>query len=260
MDLSTLKFEQKDGYAIVTVNRPDKLNALNNSVLSELKKVFTQLQELDSVRCVIITGSGPKSFVAGADISEINKLDVSSAKSFAEFGQSVFTMIEESPVPVIAAVNGFALGGGAELAWSCHIRVCSDNALFGQPEVDLGLIPGYGGTQRLPRLISSSMAAQLLLTGEKIDAVKALLLGLVNAVYSKEELMVKAEELAMQVASKPKLAVQNILKSISATRQTGLREGLATEALLFSLSCGTDDFKEGTSAFLEKRKASFKHR
>lgn len=260
MDLSALLLEIKTNYAIVTINRPDKLNALNNTVLTELKQVFTNLSVMDDVRCVIITGAGPKSFVAGADISEINKLDVPQAKVFSEFGQSVFSLIEEFSKPVIAAINGFALGGGAELAWSCHIRICSENALFGQPEVDLGLIPGYGGTQRLPRLISSSTAAQLLITGEKFDAAKALSLGLVNNVYKPEELMPKAEELAAKIASKPALAVQNILKSISATRQTSLNEGLALEALLFSLTCGTEDFIEGTKAFLEKRKAIFKHK
>ncbi|NUN07568.1 MAG: enoyl-CoA hydratase/isomerase family protein [Ignavibacteriaceae bacterium] len=260
MDLSTLLFEQKKNYAIVTINRPDKLNALNNTVLTELKQVFSNLSVLDEIRCVIVTGAGAKSFVAGADIAEINKLDVPQAKVFAEFGQSVFSLIEEMNKPVIAAINGFALGGGAELAWSCHIRICSENALFGQPEVDLGLIPGYGGTQRLPRLISSSLAAQLLLTGEKIDAQKALALGLVNNVFKPEELLPKAEELADKISAKPALAVQNILKALSSTRQTGLNEGLAIEALLFSLTCGSDDFHEGTKAFLEKRKAAFKHK
>ncbi len=260
MEFTTLKVEQKNHYSIVTINRPDKLNALNNNVLSELRQAFTNISTQNDVRCVIITGAGPKSFVAGADIAEIQKLDVTEAKIFAEFGQSVFSMIEESVKPVIAAINGFALGGGAELAWSCHIRICSENALFGQPEVDLGLIPGYGGTQRLPRLISSSMAAQLLLTGEKIDAAKALSLGLVNAVYTQEELLTKAEELASRISAKPAMAVQNVLKSLSATRQTGLNEGLAVEALLFSLTCGTEDFQEGTSAFLEKRKPVFHHK
>ncbi len=260
MNYENLLLEIKAPVATVTVNRPDKLNALNEQTIKELGVVFDDLNSNDSVSVIILTGSGEKAFVAGADIKELNALDMISAKEFAEFGQSVFSKIEKSEKPVIAAVNGFALGGGCELALACHIRVASENAKFGQPEVNLGIIPGYGGTQRLARQINSSRAAEYILTGDMIDASEALRLGLVNHVYQQSELMENVTKLAGKIASKGQQAIRNALKAIKAVDNMPLAEGLKFEADLFALCCGTEDFKEGTSAFLEKRKPVFKNK
>ena len=199
-----------------------------------------------------------KAFVAGADISELNKQTGISGEEFARYGQSVFNKIENLGKPVIAAVNGFALGGGCELSMSCHIRLASDKAKFGQPEVSLGIIPGYGGTQRLPLLINSGRAMEYILTGDMIDAAEAYRIGLVNHVYPKDELLPKAFELAEKIVSKSQLAVRLSVKAVNAADKMNLQEGLEYEASLFGLGCGTDDFKEGTKAFLEKRKPEFK--
>jgi len=260
MNYQNLLVEKIDNIAIVEINRPEKMNALNAVLLDELKQVFSSLKEDQSVSVVIITGSGEKAFVAGADISEINKLDMISAKAFAEKGQEIYYSIENLNKPVIAAVNGFALGGGCELALSCHIRLAAENAKFGQPEVNLGIIPGYGGTQRLTRLINSGRSAEYIFTGDLIDANEALRIGLVNHVYPQRELRDKAIEMARKIASKGQQAVRLALKAINIVDQVSDTEGQKYEASLFSICCGTEDFKEGTSAFLEKRKPAFKNR
>ncbi len=260
MNYQNLLIEIKDKIAIVTINRPDKLNALNSQTMSELKNAFTELNNNDDVYVVILTGSGEKAFVAGADISELNKLDMISGKEFSEKGQDVFNTIENLNKPVIAAVNGFALGGGCEIALACHIRLASENAKFGQPEVNLGIIPGYGGTQRLTRLINSGRAMEYILTGDMIDANEAYRIGLVNHVYPQSELINKATEMAKKIISKGQNAVRLTIKAVNIVDEVSSAEGLNYEASLFALCCGTEDFKEGTSAFLEKRKPAFKNR
>ncbi|MDT3697642.1 MAG: enoyl-CoA hydratase-related protein [Ignavibacterium sp.] len=257
MDYRNLLLNVNQNIGLITVNRPDKLNALNHDTLVELKNVLERLRSDENIFVVIITGSGEKAFIAGADISEINKLNMLEGKIFAEFGQSVFSLIEKFEKPVIAAVNGFALGGGCELALSCHLRLASENAKFGQPEVNLGIIPGYGGTQRLTRLINSGRAAEMILTGDMIDANEALRIGLVNKVYPQSELQSQAFDMAVKIASKGQQAVRLALKSIKAVDEVSLQEGQNFEAALFALCCGTEDFKEGTQAFLEKRKPVF---
>lgn len=260
MDYKNLLIDIRGKIAIVTINRPDKLNALNHQTLTELKDAFEQLNSNNDVSVIILTGSGEKAFVAGADISELNKLDMLEAKKFAEFGQSVFSYIENLDKPVIAAVNGFALGGGCELALSCHIRIASDNAKFGQPEVNLGIIPGYGGTQRLTRLIGSGLAMEMILTGDMIDANEAYRVGLVNKIYPITDLMSKAWEMAQKISFKGQQAIRLAIKAVKTVEEVSLRQGLNVEASLFALCCGTEDFKEGTSAFLEKRKPVFKNK
>lgn len=257
MDYKNLLLNVNQNIGLITINRPDKLNALNRETLTELKVVLEKLRSDENIFVVIITGSGEKAFIAGADISEINKLNMLEGKIFAEFGQSVFSLIEKFEKPVIAAVNGFALGGGCELALSCHLRLASENAKFGQPEVNLGIIPGYGGTQRLTRLINSGRAAEMILTGDMIDANEALRIGLVNKVYPQSELQSQAFDMAVKIASKGQQAVRLALKSIKAVDEVSLQEGQNFEAALFALCCGTEDFKEGTQAFLEKRKPVF---
>ena len=260
MEYKNLLVDIKDHIVIVTINRPDKLNALNHQTLIELQDIFGKLKSDEDVYVVILTGSGEKAFVAGADISEINKLDMIKGKEFAEFGQSVFSLIEEFGKPVIAAVNGFALGGGCELALSCHIRIASENAKFGQPEVNLGIIPGYGGTQRLTRLINSGRAMEMILTGDMVDANEALSLGLVNKVYPQSDLMSKAWEMAVKICSKGQQAIRFAVKAVNVVDEVSSKQGQNIEASLFALCCGTEDFKEGTSAFMEKRKPSFKNK
>ena len=257
MNYKNLLLNINEHIAVLTLNRPDKLNALNHETLTELQQALELLKNEANIFVVIITGSGEKAFVAGADISEINRLNMLEGKKFAEFGQSVFSMIEKFDKPVIAAVNGFALGGGCELALSCHIRLASENAKFGQPEVNLGIIPGYGGTQRLTRLINSGMAAEMILTADMIDASEALRIGLVNKVYPQSELQSKAFDMASKIASKGQQAIRLALKAIKVVDEVSSREGQNIEATLFALCCGTEDFKEGTQAFLEKRKPTF---
>jgi enoyl-CoA hydratase len=260
MSYQNLLIEKKGPLAIVKVNRPDKLNALNAVTIDELQNAFSDFKTDDQVKVIILTGSGEKAFVAGADISELNKLDMISGKEFAEKGQSVFNLIESLDKPVIAAVNGFALGGGCELALACHIRIASENAKFGQPEVNLGIIPGYGGTQRLAGLINTGRAMEYILTGDMIDAQEAFRIGLVNHVYPQSELLAKAEDMGNKIISKARHAVRLAVKSVTATKEISQREGLNYEASLFALCCGTEDFREGTGAFLEKRKPVFKDR
>lgn len=244
--------------AIVTLNRPEKLNALNDATFDELDHCFSGLQVNDEVKCVIITGSGEKAFVAGADILELNRQNKQSGSVFSSKGQGVFNKIEQLGKPVIAAINGFALGGGCELALSCHIRYASDNAKFGQPEINLGIIPGYGGTQRLARLINVGRALELILSGRMIDAEEALKIGLVNKVFEKSELMPKTMELASGIASKSSGILGYALSATLATNSLDLQSGLDLESELFGIACGTNDFQEGTSAFLEKRKPVFR--
>jgi enoyl-CoA hydratase len=254
----TILFEQKNNIAIIKINRPDKLNSLNHKVLDELYSALKHCGEVESIWGIILTGSGEKAFVAGADIAEINKLDPKSGKEFALHGQSIFNYIEQFPKPVVCAVNGFALGGGCELAMACHIRVASENAKFGQPEVNLGIIPGYGGTQRLTRLIGKGRSMYMILTGEMIDANTAYQFGLVNKVVPLNELLNEAEKILTTIIQKGRVAITTAIRSINAACELPLSEGLKFEADMFAVCCGTEDFKEGTSAFLEKRKPEFK--
>jgi enoyl-CoA hydratase len=260
MSYKNILFEIKNHVGLITVNRPDKLNALNGETINELEDVFSSIKNNPEVFVVVITGSGEKAFVAGADIAELNKLDVLSAKEFSEKGNRVYRMIETLDKPVIAAVNGFALGGGCELALACHIRIASDNAKFGQPEVNLGIIPGYGGTQRLARVVNSARALEMILTGDMVSAEEAYRIGLVNKVYPQSELLNSTLDLANKIISKGQQAIRLALKAVKATDNMLLVEGLNYEASLFALVCGTEDFKEGTAAFLEKRKPQFKNR
>lgn len=246
------------GVAVVTLHRPDKLNALNGELLHALESTFLALQRDESVRAVVITGSGPKAFAAGADIGELSSQNAHSGKIFAERGQRVFSLIERLGVPVIAAVNGFALGGGCELAMACHMRFAADTARFGQPEINLGIIPGYGGTQRLPRLVGTAKAIELILSGDMIDANEAHRVGLVNRIYPHAELLERTIEFAKGLAAKAPLALRACLEATQIANDTSLLEGLHAEASVFGRTCGTQDFAEGTSAFLEKRPASFK--
>ncbi len=257
MEYKTLTIEYVEKIAIVRINRPEKLNALNRQTIEELRLVFQTLNENENVYSIVLTGTGEKAFVAGADISELNKLSMLEGKKFSEFGQEVFNYIEQMEKPVVAAVNGFALGGGCELALACHFRYASENAKFGQPEVNLGIIPGYGGTQRLPRLVGQSRAMEMILTGNLITAEEALSIGLVNKVLKKEDLIPKTIETLNLINSKGQQAIRLAVKAVRATSNMDLSQDLNYEALLFGLCCGTNDFKEGTSAFLEKRNPNF---
>jgi enoyl-CoA hydratase len=260
MSYSTLLVDVDDhGVAVVTINRPDKLNALNADVIRELGHWFSGAVSDERVKGVLLTGAGPKSFVAGADISRFKGLGPIDGKKFAEYGQSVFNQIEGLGKPVIAVVNGFALGGGSELALACHMRVASTNAIFGQPEVNLGILPGYGGTQRLPRLVGKGLATELVLTGAMINADRAHAIGLVNHVFEPDELMDGAKKLLMTILSKAPIAVSLCLEALRAA-DLPQAEGLRHEAALFGQACATEDFQEGVDAFLNKRKPDFKGR
>lgn len=245
--------------AVVTVNRPDKLNALDASVIDDLDACFADLAGNESVRAIVLTGSGEKAFVAGADINQFSSLDAAAARDFALRGQAVFTRIEQSDQPVVAAVNGYALGGGCELALACHIRVASENASFGQPEVNLGVIPGYGGTQRLPRIVGRGLALEMILTGDPVNAARALEVGLVNRVTSLNDLLPTARKIAGRIASRGPLAVSLARRAVDAA-DLPLADGLKREAALFGEVFGTEDVAEGVSAFLERRKPTFSGR
>lgn len=254
---NSLQTNIDDGIFTITVNRPEKLNALNAEVITELGKALEQVYQDDSIKAAIITGSGPKAFVAGADITEFKGLDGKSGIALAKKGQDeVFDKIENSPKPIIAAVNGFALGGGCELAMSCHFRLCSDTAKFGQPEVNLGLIPGYGGTQRLTQLIGKGKAMEFMLTGNMIGADEALKLGLVNHVTTAGELLLKTKEILQSIISKAPLAVAAIISLVNDS-SFGKEGGLKKEIAAFGKLFDSEDAREGTTAFLEKRKAIF---
>ncbi|MBX0291350.1 enoyl-CoA hydratase/isomerase family protein [Hymenobacter sp. HSC-4F20] len=250
------QLEAETGILTITVNRPDKLNALNAATIEELRHAAQQARQDDAVRGIILTGSGEKSFVAGADIAELTKLDAATGQRAAEQGQEAFRLLEESSKPVIAAVNGFALGGGCELAMACHMRIASDNARFGQPEVNLGLIPGYGGTQRLTQLIGKGKALELLLTADMIKADEALRLGLVNHVVPQAELLNFTKQLLSRILTKAPLAVGLCIDAVSAYYDKE-RQGYQTEAESFGQCFTSADFREGTTAFLEKRPATF---
>lgn len=258
MEFSNLLFTVKESIAFVTINRPEKLNALNSTTLNELYTLFSFIKTNSEINVILLTGAGDKAFVAGADISELNNCTNETGKEFAENGQKVFNLIEDLGKPVIAAVNGFALGGGCELALACHIRFASEGAKFGQPEVNLGIIPGYGGTQRLSRLINTGRAAEYILTGDLISAEDAYRIGLVNKIFASDELIEKSTEFAIKITSKGQRAVGFALRSIISTNSMSQKEGLKFESELFGECCGTEDFKEGTKAFLEKRKPLFK--
>ena len=258
MDFQTLRFEKKNSIAHVTVNRPDKLNALNMQVMTDLRDAFTAIRDDAEVRIAILTGAGEKAFVAGADIGELNKQDPVSAKAYTHKGQAVLDLIENLGKPVIACINGFALGGGCELSMACTFRLASENAKLGQPEVKLGIMAGYGGTQRLPRLVGRGLAMQLLLTGEMITAQEAHRIGLVNEVTAPAELIPRAEAIAQKIIANAPLAVQYTMEAVNKGLDIPLAEGLFLEATLFAVACATEDKKEGTSAFLEKRAAAFK--
>ena len=243
--------------ATVTLNRPSVLNALNSQVFADLDRVFTFLAQDPTVRAILLTGAGEKAFAAGADITELAHTDAVSGEDLAHRGQAVFQLIESSARPVIACLNGFALGGGCELALACTLRLAADTAKLGQPEVKLGLIPGYGGTQRLPRLVGPSAALKLLLTGEIIPAAEALRIGLVDEVVPAAELLTRAKALATQIAQQAPLAVAACLEAVHSGLALHLDEGLSLEASIFGRLSGTDDKQEGVQAFLEKRKPSF---
>lgn len=253
----TLLTSLENGILTVTINRPDKLNALNRDVMADLQTVLDEMESNSAIKAVILTGAGQKGFVAGADISEFLGLSKEEGQALAQQGQDIFFRIENNRKPVVAAVNGFALGGGCELAMACHFRIASENARFGQPEVNLGLIPGYGGTQRLVHLIGKGRALELLLSGNMIDAQTALQYGLVNHVVPQEELLNKAKAILEVIVAKAPLALS---KCITAANAAYASTGFQTEVEAFGECFATEDMKEGTSAFLEKRKPDFKGR
>ena len=253
-------YEKNAAIATVTINRPKVLNALNMATMEELRAAFTEAKNDAEVRVVLLTGAGEKSFVAGADINELARNDAVEAKEYTHRGQSVLDLIENLGKPVIVCINGFALGGGCELALACTFRLASENARLGQPEVKLGIIPGYGGSQRLPRLVGNGLANQMLLSGEMITAQEAQHIGLVNEVVPQPELIPRAQAIAQKIIANAPLAVQYCLEAVNRGMEMPLAEGLYLEAALFGLACATEDKKEGTAAFLEKRPAQFKGR
>lgn len=259
MSSDILLFDVQDQIAVITINRPDKLNALNKSVFDELDRLVDTVIEQPDIRSAIITGAGDKAFVAGADISEFSSLDAGTGEALARRGQLVFDKIENSPKIIVAAVNGYALGGGCELAMACHFRVASDHAKFGQPEVNLGLLPGYGGTQRLTQLIGKGRAIELLATGNMIDALTAFNYGLVNHVVDRNELITKARSILAVVNAKAPLAIAATIKAAQQAYDID-KAGYITEARLFGELLQTEDCREGVNAFLEKRPAAFKGR
>lgn len=257
MEFKNIILTIEEGIAFITINRPDKLNALNNETLIEIDKAWTQIEDSAEIKGIIITGEGQKAFIAGADISEIAKLDRNDGEEYSLFGQRIFSRIENSEKPVIAAVNGFALGGGCELAMACHIRIASEIAKFGQPEVNLAVIPGFGGTQRLPRLVGKGHALELILSGKIIDAHEALRIGLINSIAPPEGLINASIKILHTILSKGPVAVSLVIDSINKGLDTSLQEGLSLEAKNFAVTCASADKEEGTKAFLEKRTPKF---
>ncbi|MFP4081694.1 MAG: enoyl-CoA hydratase/isomerase family protein [Candidatus Aminicenantes bacterium] len=257
MAFKNLITKKENDLGWIIINRPDKLNALNAETVKELTEAFLSFQHDQQVKAVILTGSGEKAFAAGADIKELSGLDSSSGKDYVLAGQKLTRLMENFKKPVMAAVNGFALGGGTEMALACHVRIASDNAKMGQPEVKLGLIPGFGGTQRLARLVGKGKAMEIILSGRMIDAEEALESGLVNRVVPSSELLSTCEDMAREMTANAPLALQYAIQAINEGLDISLEEGLRLEADLFGKSCATQDSKEGTQAFLEKRKANF---
>lgn len=250
-------YEQKGAVGIITINREKALNALNSTVLEEIDKTLDAV-DLASTRCLILTGAGQKSFVAGADIGEMSTLTKAEGEAFGKKGNDVFRKLETFPIPVIAAVNGFALGGGCEISMSCDIRICSDNAVFGQPEVGLGITPGFGGTQRLARIVGPGMAKQMIYSARNIKADEAFRIGLVNAVYPQEELMAAAEKLANTIAKNAPIAVRNCKKAINEGLETDMDQAIVIEEKLFGDCFETEDQKYGMAFFLDKNKEKMK--
>jgi enoyl-CoA hydratase len=257
MAYETLLYEKRNGIGYVTINRPEKLNALNQKVMAELSACFASIREDEEVRTVILTGTGEKSFVAGADVNELAAQDPVQGKHTSTRGQEILDSIEDLGKPVIAAVNGYALGGGCELAMACTLRLAAESARFGQPEVKLGIIPGYGGTQRLPRLVGKGRAMELILSGEPISAQEAYRIGLVNQVVAAKDLIAAAEALARKIMANGPLAVKFSMEAVNHGMEMTQGEGQFLEATLFGLCCTTADMKEGTRAFLEKRPPAF---
>jgi enoyl-CoA hydratase len=258
MSFDNLIVEREAGVAVLTVQRPQRLNALDSRTLDELERAALELQEDDSIHSAILTGAGDKAFVAGADINEIARDTPEGARTRALHGQRVFDLIEQLGKPVIAAVNGFALGGGCELAMACTLRLAADNARFGQPEINLGLIPGFAGTQRLVRLVGKSKAMEMILTGQSITAQEALVIGLINRIFPAADLMAEARSLAAVLAAKPPIAVRFALEAVNRGVEMSFADACQLEAALFGMVTTTEDMKEGTKAFLEKRKPEFK--
>jgi len=257
MSYKNLKLQVKAGILHLVINRPDKLNALNFETLDELKDAMKSVYDDDEVKAIIITGDGEKAFVAGADISEFTQLNKINSRKISENGQDIFSLIEKCPKPVIAAVNGFALGGGCELALACHMRVASDNAKLGLPEVTLGILPGYGGTQRLTLLVGKGKAFEMIMTGEMITAEHAEKIGLVNYVVPQAELLPKCEAILQKIMQRAPIAIAQTVECVNAVYNE-TKDGYEVEANSFAICTKTEDFKEGTKAFLEKRKPEFK--
>ncbi|HML33539.1 short-chain-enoyl-CoA hydratase [Sporomusa sphaeroides] len=253
-------YQTDNGIGMITLNRPKALNALNSELLTELNGLLDEIAQDDSVKVVIITGSGDKAFVAGADIAEMQNISPLEGRAFGKFGQAIFNKLENIPQPVIAAVNGFALGGGCELAMACDIRIASDKAKFGQPEVGLGIVPGFGGTQRLPRLIGKGRAKELLYTADMINAEEAYRIGLVNRIVAADELLSTAKELAEKIMARAQAAVRLCKAAVNTGMDTDLESGIAYEAEVFGLCFATADQKEGMSAFIGKRKPNFSNK
>ena len=260
LQLQNVLYEKNDRIAYITLNRPKVLNALNQDTWRDLQTAFEAARQDDDVRGVILTGSGDKAFIAGADISELSRINAVEAERSSSYGQAVLTLIENLGKPVIAAINGFALGGGCETAMACTIRIATESAKFGQPEVKLGVLPGGGGTQRLPRLVGRGRALQLILTGEIINVQEAYRIGLVNEIVPATELIARAEAILKQIFSNAPIAVKYSLQAVNKGLETSQAEGLALEASFFGLCAGTEDKKEGTTAFLAKRPPQFQGR
>lgn len=258
MSYSHILYEINEGIALITVNRPEKMNALNIATIAELDKAIESANSDENVKAVLLTGAGNKAFVAGADISELNKMDMNAAIALSKSGQKTFSKFEQCSKPVLALVNGFSLGGGCELAMSCHFRIASENAKFGQPEVNLGLVPGYAATQRLPRLVGRGIAMELLLTGDIIDAQRAAQIGLVNHVVEAEQLMDYGLNFLKKIIKKGPLAVKYCIEAVHQGLNSTLETGMEIEANYFGMAFASEDMQEGTAAFLEKRKPNFK--
>lgn len=259
-NLENVTTENRDGILVITIDRPKVLNALNAQTVEEIGRVFDEARGDDEVKAVILTGGGEKAFVAGADINELAQKNPFTGKETSERGQQILSRIERFPKAVIAAINGFALGGGCELALACQIRIASDRAQIGLPEVSLGIIPGYGGTQRMARLLGKAKALELILTGDRIPAQEAERIGLVNKVVPHDELMNEAEKMARTIMSRGPLAVRASIEAVMSGSEMPFEEGQFLEATLFGLLAASEDMKEGMNAFLEKRKAEFKNR